>query len=498
SPSSAAAPFIVRSETGDRLTYSDFLRRVDSLSSYLAGFLSKSDVAFVVAPPSFVVPVLYFALMSINVVVSPSNHLSSPAELEHQIRLCHPAVIFTTAEISTKIPSRLPKILVDSSEFLSRLDSDADFLTAGEITDVDPSDAAAIFYSSGTTGKVKGVVLSHRNLIAYVASELEFRSCIDRERGSANSHGVTLFTLPTFHAFGFLFLCTAAAGGDCLVTLEKNDLEKMVSAVERYRVTFIPMTPPSLVALSKSDVVKKYDLSSLQSILCGAAPLSEEVFKQFTATFPHVEIFQSYGMTESPGGSRSMTKEETRRHDTVGKLWPFAEAKIISGENGKSSLPPGQPGELWLRGPTVMKGYAGDEAATAATLDSERWLKTGDLCYFDSDGFLFVVDRLKEFIKCKAYQVAPAELENLLLSIPQVADAAVIPYPDEEAGQIPMAYIVTRPNANISAPQIMNFIAKQVSPCKKIRRIAFINAIPKSPQGKILRRILVKHALSSS
>ncbi|CAK9176277.1 unnamed protein product [Ilex paraguariensis] len=171
----------------------------------------------------------------------------------------------------------------------------------------------------------------------------------------------------------------------------------------------------------------------------------------------------------------------------------------------------------------VMTGYVGDEEATASTLNSEGWLKTGDLCYFDSEGFLYIVDRLKELIKYKAYQVPPAELEHLLQSVPEIADAAVIPgaktekkrgrkiiwigvgllelevrYPDEEAGQIPMAYIVRKPGSNISDAQIMNFIAKQVAPYKKIRRVAFINAIPKSPAGKILRRELVQHALSGA
>ncbi|XP_021980737.1 4-coumarate--CoA ligase-like 9 [Helianthus annuus] len=153
---------------------------------------------------------------------------------------------------------------------------------------------------------------------------------------------------------------------------------------------------------------------------------------------------------------------------------------------------------IFIRGPMIMKGYVRDKEATAATMESEGWLKTGDLCYFDYDGFLFIVDRLKELIKYKAYQVPPAELERYLQSIPDVVDAAVIPYPDEEAGQIPMAYVVRKPGSKICEAQIMEIIAKQVSPYKKIRKVAFINAIPKTPAGKILRRELVKHALSGA
>ncbi|KAB2067937.1 hypothetical protein ES319_A09G262100v1 [Gossypium barbadense] len=144
-----------------------------------------------------------------------------------------------------------------------------------------------------------------------------------------------------------------------------------------------------------------------------------------------------------------------------------------------------------------MKGYIGDENATAKTMDSEGWLKTGDICYFDSQGFLYIVDRLKELIKYKAYQVPPAELEHLLHSHPEISDAAIIPYPDEEAGQMPMAYIVRQPGSSMSEAQIMDYIAKQVAPYKKIRRVAFIDSIPKSPAGKILRRELVNHSLSA-
>ncbi|KAM0979355.1 hypothetical protein ACFX13_015503 [Malus domestica] len=170
--------------------------------------------------------------------------------------------------------------------------------------------------------------------------------------------------------------------------------------------------------------------------------------------------------------------------------------KIVDPETGEA-LPPGKRGELWLRGPTIMKGYVGDDKATAETLDEDGWLKSGDLCYFDDEGFLYIVDRLKELIKYKAYQVPPAELEHILQSHPDVVDAAVIPYPDEDAWQIPMAYVVRKPGSNITEGQVMDFVAKQVAPYKKIRRVAFINSIPKSPSGKILRRELVTHALST-
>ncbi|EYU23108.1 hypothetical protein ABFS82_09G065900 [Erythranthe guttata] len=511
-PTSAAlstTAFLIDAATGDRLTYSAFLHKVNSLSSSLKSLLSKNDVAFVLSPPSLHIPILYFSLLSLGAAVSPSNPLSSPTELAHQIQLSKPAVAFSTSALAHKLPPNLPVVLLDSPEFLSMLEPTLASSGGGgggggnpHSAAVDQSDSVAILYSSGTTGKVKGVVLTHRNLVAVIGGFYHHKFSGDGGKAAAEEevyiHPVSLFTLPLFHVFGFFMLIKAAAMGETVVLMEKFDFVKMLEAVERHRVTYIPVAPPLVVALAKSDLVDKYDLSSLQILGCGGAPLGKEVSERFKAKFPNVEIYQGYGLTESAGGvARMVGPEEAKVHGSAGPLSENMEAKIVDPASGES-LPPGQRGELWLRGPAIMKGYAGDSAATAATLDSEGWLKTGDLCYFDSNGFLFIVDRLKELIKYKGYQVPPAELEHLLQSMPEIADAAVIPYPDEEAGQIPMAYIVRKPGSTISATQIMDFIAKQVAPYKKIRRLAFVESIPKSPAGKILRRELVNIALSTT
>ncbi|KAI3455007.1 hypothetical protein Pfo_011670 [Paulownia fortunei] len=490
--------FLIDAATGHRLTYSTFLQQVNSLSSSLKSLhpsLSKNDVAFVLSPPSLHIPVLYFSLLSLGVAVSPSNPLSSPSELTHQIQLSKPVIAFSTSAFAHKLPQNLPVVLLDSPQFLSMLESRVS--SSADNAVVNQSDSAAILYSSGTAGKVKGVVLTHRNLISVIAGFYHNKKAPEEENG-VYVHPVSLFTLPLFHVFGFFMLIRAASMGESVVLMGKFDFVKMLEAVEKYKVTYMPVTPPLVVAMVKSDLVAQYDLSSLQTLGSGGAPLGKEVSERFRAKFPHVEIFQGYGLTESAGGvANTIGPEEAKRYGSAGRLAENMEAKIIDPESGES-LPPGQHGELWLRGPAIMKGYAGDDAATAATLDSEGWLKTGDLCYFDSDGFLFIIDRLKELIKYKGYQVPPAELEHLLQSMPQIAEAAVIPYPDEEAGQVPMAYVVRKPGSTISASQIMDFIAKQVAPYKKIRRIAFVNSIPKSPAGKILRRELVNHTLSGA
>lgn len=454
--------------------------------------LSKGHTAFILAPPSFEIPVLYFSLLSLGVTVSPANPLSSESEIAHQVQLSKPVIAFASSSVAHKLPKlQLGTVIVDSPEFLSMLTT-PNHDKINKNARVDQSDPAAILYSSGTTGLVKGVILTHRNLIALIAGFYHLR----REEEENSPQPVSLFTLPLFHVFGFIMLVRAVCIGETLVLMERFDFEGMLKAVEAYRVTYMPVSPPLVVAMTKSELVGKYDLSSLQLLGSGGGPLGKEVLEKFAAKFPNVEIVQGYGLTETGGGGASIKDaNEAKRFGSVGPLAENMVAKIVDPETGEA-LPPGKQGELWLQGPTVMRGYVGNEEATAATLDSEGWLKTGDLCYFDNDGFLYIVDRLKELIKYKAYQVPPAELEHLLQSNPDIADAAVVPYPDEDAGQIPMAYIVRKPGSNITEAQVMDFIAKQVAPYKKIRRVAFINSIPKSPAGKILRRELVNHAVS--
>lgn len=456
--------------------------------------LSSQSVALIISPPSLHVPVLYFSLISLNIVVSPANPLSTTSEIAHLVELCKPVIAFATSSVAKQIPALpLGTVLIDSPEFSSMLNSSKAYEIPKQVV-ISQSDTAAILYSSGTTGRVKGVELTHRNLITVIANFFHNK----RASPEGEEFSVALFTLPLFHVFGFFMLIRGFALGESLVLMERFDFVKMLEAVEKFKVTSMPVSPPIVVALAKSDLVGKYDLSSLRLLGSGGAALGKETSERFMAKFPTVEISQGYGMTETGGAATTMSDtEESKRYGSAGRLAANMQGKIVDPGTGEA-LPLGQQGELWLQGPNIMKGYVGDNAATAETLTSEGWLKTGDLCYFDSDGFLYIVDRLKELIKYKAYQVPPAELEHIIHSIPGVADVAVIPYPDEDAGQIPMAYVVRSPGSNISESQIKDFVAAQVSPYKKVRRVAFISSIPKSPAGKILRRELVNHALSGA
>ncbi|KAM1322371.1 hypothetical protein ACFXTH_015206 [Malus domestica] len=484
--SSTAKPttsVLINAASGRHVSYQTFLSQIHSLTLSLQSLaLSKGHVAFVLSPTSLHVPVLYFSLLALGVVVSPANPIGSESEIAHQVRLTRPAIAFATSATANKLPKgddKIRTVILDSPEFLSMLDRDGQ-----------PNQPGAILFSSGTTGRVKGVMLTHRNFIALLAG-------LHALRREPDGQPVSLFTLPLFHVFGFFMVVRAVALGETLVLMERFQFEAMLRAVERHKVSYMPVSPPLIVALAKSELAQKYDLSSLRRLGCGGAPLSKEVVDRFCERFTGVEIGQGYALTEpEEGGTRMIDSEECSRRASVGRLAENMEAKIVDPETGEA-LPPGKRGELWLRGPTIMKGYVGDDKATAETLDEDGWLKSGDLCYFDDEGFLYIVDRLKELIKYKAYQVPPAELEHILQSHPDVVDAAVIPYPDEDAGQIPMAYVVRKPGSNITEGQVMDFVANQVAPYKKIRRVAFINSIPKSPSGKILRRELVTHALST-
>ncbi|EES01913.1 hypothetical protein BDA96_03G422300 [Sorghum bicolor] len=493
-------PALVDAATGIAVSYPSFLAAVRSLAGGLWSVLGlrPGDVALVVSPSRIDVPVIDFALMSIGAVVSPANPASTADEYAHMVALSRPVVALAAPEVAAKLPRNLRCVVIGSDEYKGL--SSAGGAAPPPPVAVKQSDTAAVLYSSGTTGRVKAAAVSHRNLIALLCAHRDIRAMVDKEAAEAGEEPppptVTLFPLPLFHVFGFMMMLRSVAMGETAVLMDRFDFVAALRAIERYRVTLLPAAPPVLVAMIKSEEARRRDLSSLIVIGIGGAPLGREVAERFAAIFPNIELVQGYGLTESSGSVASTVgPDECKAYGSVGKLASHLEAKIVDPSTGEA-LGPGQRGELWVRGPVVMKGYVGDDEATAATVDSEGWLKTGDLCYFNEDGFLYIVDRLKELIKYKGYQVPPAELEHILNSHPDIMDAAVIPYPDEDVGQLPMAFIVRKPGSNLTKQQVMDFVAKQVAPYKKVRRVAFVSAIPKSPAGKILRRELVEQAVS--
>ncbi|URE02667.1 AMP-binding enzyme [Musa troglodytarum] len=285
-----AQPALVDAATGAAVSYPDFLARIRNLAAALrtgAG-VSRGDVAFVLSPAGLDVPVLYLALLSIGAVVSPANPLSAPSEIAHQIRLSNPSVAFTTTATASKLPAYLPTVLLDSPRFRSFISADAAAAAPQQPVEVRQSDTAAILYSSGTTGRVKGVALTHRNFVAMTAA---YHS-LTREEAEDDLPPVVLFTVPLFHVFGFMMALRAVVLGETIVLMERFHFGAMLRVVERYRVTYMPVSPPLVVAMAKSDEAARRDLSSLRVLGCGGAPLGRDVAERFAARFPHVEIVQ--------------------------------------------------------------------------------------------------------------------------------------------------------------------------------------------------------------
>jgi len=298
-----------------------------------------------------------------------------------------------------------------------------------------------------------------------------------------------LAVLPFFHIYGIMaFLTFGLMRGARLVTIPRFDLEQYVQLARRHEVPVLHVVPPILLALAKYP--GELHLPHLRAALVGAAPLSAELAAEFTQRTGAM-VYQAYGMTEVSGASHLGSLDPARnKPGSAGGLIGNAEARVVSPATG-ADVAPGERGEIWVRGPFMMKGYFEDPAATAQTIDRDGWLHTGDIGYVDSDGDFWVVDRVKELIKYKGMQVAPAELEAVLLQHPAVADCAVYPQPDTEAGEIPKAAVVLKRGASATVDELMQFVAARVSPHKRVRALRIIDAIPKSASGKILRRVLV-------
>jgi acyl-CoA synthetase (AMP-forming)/AMP-acid ligase II len=348
-----------------------------------------------------------------------------------------------------------------------------------------PEDAAhalvALPYSSGTTGLPKGVMLSHRNLVANLA-QIDF---VDSTEPGDHIVGV----LPFFHIYGMtVVLCGVLRKGGCVLTMPQFDLAEYLRLTSQYGAKRAYLVPPIALALAKSPIVDQYDLSRMKFVTSGAAPMGRQLEDDCSARIGCM-VKQGYGMTEaSPVTHFTPEDPAFARSGSCGLLVPNTECRIVDLETRKDAAL-GEQGELLIRGPQIMQGYLNNPEATAQAIDDDGWLHTGDVGYADADGFFYIVDRLKEFIKYKGFQVAPAELEALLLTHSAVADCAVIPMADAEAGEIPKAFVVMR--HDVTSEELMEYVAGVVASFKKVRSVEFISKIPKSPSGKILRRELI-------
>jgi acyl-CoA synthetase (AMP-forming)/AMP-acid ligase II len=491
-------PALIDGASGRVMTYGELEDAIRSLAGGLAaaGF-GRGDVLALMAPNSPEYAVVFHGAAMAGGTVTTINPAYTRAEVHHQLTDSGARILVTVPPLAAMAVSACAGTGVtevcllgeaapadgadgaDGALPVRPLSALAGSPLAAHVP-VGPDDVVALPYSSGTTGLAKGVMLTHRNLVANVAQTLGAIPSAPDERLMA--------VLPFFHIYGMqcMMNCGLRAGAT-VITLPRFDLEQFLRAHQDYRITRSFVAPPIVLALARHPLVDSFDLSQLRLVNSGAAPLKAELAAAASKRLG-CEVVQGYGMTELSPVSH-LTPPGWFKPGSVGVTAPSTQTRITDPVTW-TDLGTDEEGEVWVRGPQVMTGYLNNPQATAVTIDPDGWLHTGDLGYVDADGHLYVVDRLKELIKYKGFQVPPAELEAVLLRHPDVADAAVIGLPDDEAGEIPVGYVVLRPGATVSPADIMQFVAGEVAHYKQIRRLEVIDAIPKSAAGKILRRVL--------
>jgi acyl-CoA synthetase (AMP-forming)/AMP-acid ligase II len=480
-------PALVDGEAGLTVGYAALASRIERVAAGLAARgLRPGDVLALWAPNLPQWAGVALAAMAAGATVTGANPAYTEGELTRQLADSGASMLVTVPQLvpaarSAAAAAGVREVLVvgeaeGATPLAALLDPEAPAPEAA----AEPGAVALLPYSSGTTGLPKGVMLTHANLVTMLRQLNSGLRVTERD---------TLLALaPFFHVMGFMAtLALPLASGATVVTMPRFDLGRFLDLVQRHRVTVLVVPPPVMAALARHPLVDAHDLSSVELIVSGGAPLGADLQRAVAARLPGAAVGQGWGMTETAIGATMPDRRSGTAPGSVGRVMPNTELRVVDPATGRD-LGTGETGELWVRGPQVMAGYLNNPSATAEALDPDGWLRTGDLGRVDGGGDVFVVDRLKELIKVSAYQVAPAELEALLLAHPGVADAAVIPRQDAAHGEVPVAVVV--PRGEVDGEELMAWVAARVAPHKRLRAVRFADAVPRTPSGKLLRRVL--------
>ncbi|MGW0036256.1 AMP-binding protein [Gordonia sp. NPDC003376] len=499
---------LIDPKSDSKTTYRQLIGQINAAAGALAARgIGVGDVVGLLSPNIPAFATVFHGILRSGATATTLNALFTAREIAKQLRDSQATLLVTISALAPQaieaaaevgIPAESVVVLdgegLEASGHPNAVDLLGPNLPAPEVS-FDPATHLAVLpYSSGTTGNPKGVMLTHANLVSNVAQI--------RPLQGMGADDVIIAVLPFFHIYGMTVLLNAALKARAsLVVMPRFDLVEFLENIQNHRVTYAFIAPPVAVALAKHPVVENYDLSSLETIMSGAAPLDDELGKAVGARLD-VNMLQGYGMSElSPVshlipvdmGVLGLPKPPL---SSTGWAVPNSVNKIVDPGTGEEiGLPSeglSEPGELWISGPNVMAGYLNNDSATAETIDVDGFLHTGDMAQVDPTGCVYIVDRLKELIKYKGYQVPPAELEALLLTHPKIADTAVVGTTDADGEEIPKAFVVKQPGTELDEAEVMEFVAAKVAPYKKVRVVEFIEAIPKSASGKILRKDLRK------